>query len=197
MLLQREFPAREINVAQLRVGFLRDGIDLFQDVLRIGTEQQRRAPKDHEVPRLTIRPLASRDQPGDFLGALRRLVGPPVGEGDVAREPAQTEARRIAPEGDGHRGIGFPVAARGEEHFHAEQLPVGIPRRIAESRLGLREGHRVVAGQKRAPRLRRLRRGQRPEPNQQQADGSAPPPGSGVRSARQRGFAHSSSVGGK
>ena len=61
VFLQRQLAPREINIAQLRVGLLRDREDTFQHVLRVSAQQQRRTSKHHQVRRLTIGPGPSSD----------------------------------------------------------------------------------------------------------------------------------------
>lgn len=152
VLLEGELAASKVDVAKPRVGLLGSGVNLFEDLLRIGAQQERRAAEDHEVGGRAVHPRAVAHGLAHLLETSLGFLRPAVGEGDVAAEPAQTQAAGVAPERLLQRRVGLGHPARGQQRADQQQRPLGVAGPLAQLGLGLADDLGVTAAEEPLPR---------------------------------------------
>ncbi len=98
VLLQSQFTARKIDVAQTGRGFLRGRVNLRQHNLRIRAQKQGRPAEDHEIGSRTISRRPVRIKRAHHAQIHGSLLGFAVGKRHLAPEPLQPEALRQSAE---------------------------------------------------------------------------------------------------
>jgi len=151
VLLEGKLAAGEVDVAKARVGLLSGSVDLLEDLLRIGAEQQGGAAKDDEIRRRTVHPRAVADGLAHLLEAGLGLLGPAIGEGDIAAEPAESQAASVAPKRFLQRRVGLGQAAGGQQRADEQQRPLGVASALPQLGLGCADDFRVTATQQPLP----------------------------------------------
>ena len=131
---QGEFAAREVNVAPIRSGLLRRGIDFRQHILGIRSEQQRRAAKHHQVRRVAVGARPAPVELPHLIEPERRHLGPAVGKRDVAPQPHQTQALGQNTQRLRQRLVGRFRAALREQNLDPQQLSVFATRHVLDRR---------------------------------------------------------------
>ena len=123
VLLQREIPARQIDVAQVGIGLLGGGVDLVEDHLGVGPEQQRRAAEGDHARRVAQAAAPRGDGFLDVVEHRGGAAGVAGGEEGLTGEPAQADAVGVLRQGVGHRGAGLGIAAGRQQRAAEQQRP--------------------------------------------------------------------------
>ena len=123
MLLQREIAAREVDIAQVRIGLLGGGVDLVEDHLGVGPEQQRRAAEGDHAGGIAQTAASRGDGFLDVVEHRGSAAGVAGGEERLAGEPAQADAAGVLRQRVGHRGAGLGIAAGRQQRASEQQRP--------------------------------------------------------------------------